>query len=373
MLPAEAARPLGRPMGVTMAIRIETDVAALSRSRFATSPAFDIVATLRGRQSSGLRHARHWYGRAHARLDAWTMDLLHALVPADNPYVPDFLTPQPRQPRETRDGMVAAIATTPVEEVASQLDHLFTDRPVHSSLARAMGGEASYRRWRRRPTPEVQALLDAGDRVVATEAAAAMGRFFDAALAEDWPRIAAVLDSDIAYRSQTIASQGIAAMLQTFGPDLRWDGERLSYPSRFDVTVDWADGGLVFVPCAAHVEPILFRIEEPHSPLVMYAARGTATLWEVPLEDDGEQLRELLGATRLGILRHVEVPQTTAALTQVDGHAAGTISYHLGVLRRAGLVTSRRSGRGVLYRRTLLGDALLAGTLPATATDLNAP
>ncbi|WP_432477339.1 ArsR/SmtB family transcription factor [Nocardioides sp. GXQ0305] len=352
-----------------MAIRIETDAGALARSRFATSPAFDIVATLRGRQSSGLRHARHWYGRAHARLDAATMELLHALVPADHPYVPDFLTPQPGQPRETRDGVVAAVAATPVDEVASQLDHLFDGRPVHQGFADAMGGEATYRRWRRRPPPHVQELLDAGEGVVAVEAAAAMGRFFDAALAEDWPAIAAVLETDIAYRSEVTTSQGIAAMLDTFGSDLRWDGERVSYPSRFEVTVDWAGDGLVFVPCAAHVEPILFRIDRPHSPLVMYAARGTAALWNpTPLHAHGAQLRELLGATRLNILRHVGIPHTTAALAAEDGHAPATISYHLGVLRRAGLVTSQRSGHGVLYRRTALGDALLDGELPGSTT-----
>jgi len=204
---------------------------------------------------------------------------------------------------------------------------------------------------------------------VVVEAAAAMGRFFDAALAEDWPEITAVLDADIAYRSEVTATRGIAAMLDTFGADLRWDGERVSYPSRFEVSIDWAGDGLVFVPCAAHVEPILFRIEPPHSPLVMYAARGTAALWgPSPSHAHGAHLRELLGATRLSILRHLAGPQTTAALARMDGHAPATISYHLGVLRRAGLLTSRRSGHGVLYRRTTLGDALLTGELPAAAT-----
>ncbi|HET9996462.1 MAG TPA: winged helix-turn-helix domain-containing protein, partial [Nocardioides sp.] len=125
---------------------------------------------------------------------------------------------------------------------------------------------------------------------------------------------------------------------------------------------------------AAHVEPILFRIARPHSPLVMYAARGTAALWNpTPLHAPGEQLRELLGATRLNILRHSGTPHTTAALAEKDGHAPATISYHLGALRRAGLVTSQRSGHGVLYSRTALGDALLAGELPATTTDPGPP
>jgi DNA-binding transcriptional ArsR family regulator len=35
-----------------------------------------------------------------------------------------------------------------------------------------------------------------------------------------------------------------------------------------------------------------------------------------------------------------------------------TASHHLTALRDAGLVTSRRDGRSVLYTRTPLGDAL---------------
>lgn len=103
-----------------------------------------------------------------------------------------------------------------------------------------------------------------------------------------------------------------------------------------------------------HVEPILFRRSQS-------------------AEVHGAQLRELLGATRLSLLRHLGTPHTTAALAQVDHHAAATISHHLGVLRRAGLVTGRRSGRSVLDRRTALGEVLFAGELPATAIDLDAP
>jgi hypothetical protein len=63
------------------------------------------------------------------------------------------------------------------------------------------------------------------------------------------------------------------------------------------VTMDWADDGLVFVPCAAHVEPILFRVEPPHSPIVMYAARGTAALSDLPRPVANTNLGDLIGDT----------------------------------------------------------------------------
>jgi DNA-binding transcriptional ArsR family regulator len=45
----------------------------------------------------------------------------------------------------------------------------------------------------------------------------------------------------------------------------------------------------------------------------------------------------------------------------VTGLSLGTVSDHLRVLLDAGTVSKRRSGREVLYWRTALGAALVAG------------
>ncbi|GLZ49173.1 hypothetical protein Acsp06_53580 [Actinomycetospora sp. NBRC 106375] len=47
----------------------------------------------------------------------------------------------------------------------------------------------------------------------------------------------------------------------------------------------------------------------------------------------------------------------------VVGHAQNLASHHLRVLRSAGLVTSRRDGKLVLYRLTPAGHALVAAVL----------
>ncbi|MEV4537591.1 winged helix-turn-helix domain-containing protein [Asanoa sp. NPDC049518] len=349
-----------------MAIRIPTDVATLARSRFATSPASEVMATLRGRRSATLpTHARRWHSRALARLDAWTVDLLHALVPADHPYVPDFLTPNPRQPRETRDRTVEAIAATPPDDVARELDFGLAGRPVHREFAESFGDEQRYLRWRR-PAPGVLAdLIGAGEAALAREAADAFGRFFDAAIAEDWPRVTAVLDADVAHRSEVMAERGLAAMIGTLGTELDWDGHELTLRRPYDVMVDWADDGVLLTPCTALAGSVVLAAERPRTPQLTYPARGTAALHSDPGDvDRATHLGELISATRLRILRRLDEPHTTQALSELDGRATATISYHLGVLHRGGLVTSRRSGRGVLYRRTALGDALLTGELP---------
>ncbi|MFF5297055.1 ArsR/SmtB family transcription factor [Paractinoplanes globisporus] len=355
-----------------MAIRIETDARTLSRSRFATSPAVEIISTLQARRGPAQAHVRRWYAQALARLDTWTLDLLHALVPTpmEHRYVPDFLTPHPQRSRETRDGMVEAIASNPREEVASQLDFAFDGRPVRPEFADGFANERAYRRWRRRPAPLLQELFDAGEATLLEEAAAAMGRFFDAAIADQWAQVGAVLDADVAFRAETMSTHGIAAMLATLDEALAWDGRTLSLPRPFDAVVDWADDGVLFIPCTAHSGPILYAAERPRTPALTYAARGTGILWSEPQQvDHTAGLGELIGSTRLSLLRLLDDPRTTQDLSLLDGHQAPTVSYHLHLLSRSGLVTGRRSGRGVVYRRTALGDALLRGALPAPTGD----
>jgi ArsR family transcriptional regulator len=63
---------------------------------------------------------------------------------------------------------------------------------------------------------------------------------------------------------------------------------------------------------------------------------------------------------RLGILKHLGdgAPHCVCELLEGSGVAANLLSYHLAVLRRAGLIAARRRGRWVDYR--LVPEALEA-------------
>jgi DNA-binding transcriptional ArsR family regulator len=60
---------------------------------------------------------------------------------------------------------------------------------------------------------------------------------------------------------------------------------------------------------------------------------------------------------------------STTHLAHQLGVSAPTLSVHLGILRNAGVVASRRDGRTVLYHRTALGSQRLTAsrTLATTA------
>ncbi|MFI6675531.1 ArsR/SmtB family transcription factor [Kribbella sp. NPDC050470] len=67
----------------------------------------------------------------------------------------------------------------------------------------------------------------------------------------------------------------------------------------------------------------------------------------------------VLGRSRAELLNQLGSPRSTTELAARTGLTPGGVSQHLSALRAAGLVTSHRSGRLVLYARTALAEALL--------------
>ncbi|MFJ9867026.1 ArsR/SmtB family transcription factor [Streptomyces sp. NPDC101165] len=95
-------------------------------------------------------------------------------------------------------------------------------------------------------------------------------------------------------------------------------------------------------------------------PRIWYPARGLATVWHTGASAPPAALADLLGRTRARVLALLAEPASTTGLARRLGVSTGTVSQHLGVLHRAGLVTRARHGHQVLYLRSPLGDQLSA-------------
>ena len=350
-----------------MSIHILVDGVVRARSRFAFSPAFEVLGAIRSRGSTpvtptgAVHHVARWNERARCAVDPATRELLHALYPVDHEYTPDFLTPRPTGARESIEQVLEAIASTPEETVEHHLDIALDGRAVRPEVAEQFPSEEAYRAWRRPVPPALARLVDAGPRAVAEESARAIGAWFSAAMAGEWPDVRVVLEADIAHRGAQISSRGWAAMLADLG-DLTWTGTELLVERPYEGVVDWADDGVLFVPSAAHSGRVQFCAERPDSPVMTYTARGTAALWSRPRESGGAgtDVMGLVGRGRSEILVRLDRPRTTRDLSRLDGRSESTISYHLGVLADAGLVARRRFGGSVAYRRTPLADSLVA-------------
>ena len=337
------------------------DAQTLARSRFAMSPAVEVLGTVTGHRRHPRPHARRWYLRAVARLPAETIALLHALIPSDHPYSPDFLNPIPVAEHESIESMADRIAATPPDLVDYHLDVALRDRPVRPEVVAQFDSDSGYLAWRRPTPPILAALIERGPARVAAAAAAAMHAFFREAIAPDWATTSAVLDADIAFRGRQMATRGASGLLENLGHSLAWTGEGLVLQRPYDGVVDWADNGLRFVPSSAQVRPeVQFSAERPDDPLVIYTAHGLASL-RVDDSRPPTALVDLLGETRATLFGLLSRPTSTQELSRASGWATATVSYHLQALEASGLVSRHRAGRQVLYQRGTLGQELLAG------------
>lgn len=96
---------------------------------------------------------------------------------------------------------------------------------------------------------------------------------------------------------------------------------------------------------------------------MVYPARGTAALWgEQETVPQPDALTALVGRARARLLVALDAPASTSHLARSLAMAPGAVGDHLAILRGAGLLVRARSGRSVLYRRTPLGEALVAGS-----------
>lgn len=338
---------------------------ALGRSRFGISPCAEVVGSLRAlhRPSPGSPHLMRWRARALDDVPAATLSLLAALT-ASTVYVLDLLTPPPDGAVMTIDDEVAAVAATPVELTEYQLDIAFRDRAIPAAVAASVGGPARLEQLRQ-PMPAVVAeALAGGAAAFVRRLADALRTYFERVLAPDWPRVLDVLTADVAYRGDRMVQHGALALLDDLHPSVRWDGGALVVPKPFELEVDWPHDGLLLIPSTGLSDGVLLNAERPTPPSILYPARGLHALWSTAgAAPAPAELGELIGHTRATLLASLDVPRTTAELGRREALTAATVSYHLAILHRTGLVARRRTGRRVVYSRTDLASALLSASV----------
>ncbi|TYB93519.1 winged helix-turn-helix transcriptional regulator [Micromonospora sp. WP24] len=338
--------------GGTCVIQLHFTAADLTRVRFAASPLTETVASLRA-LAAGSR-GRHLHGpwidrfadRA-GRLRERDLDLLRALVRPQG-YIPDFLLLPPGRRSSTFADALAQLADADPTVVAQELTHLATHRVAQQGAGHE-ARQALLQALVRRP--------DAGLGPV-TEAIEAYHRV---AIAPDWPRIDALLNDDIAYRLDALADGGVDRMMSNLHPSVTFADQTLRITKYYDGHADCDGRGLILVPCAFAWPDVLVRTAQPESPSVSYSPRGLGRLWEKRAEQAGSALAGVLGQTRAALLAQLDLPMSTSQAATQMALSAPTLSVHLQALRDAGLLTSRRTGRQVLYSRTDLGDRLLSG------------
>ena len=309
------------------------DQDSLAHARFAVSPMVDAAAALMLLSGGDQRYptTRRWVERHRERFAAMTADPVRAgLVEllGTTVWLPDFMTPPPTCNDMRFGDEVARVARTDCQRATADL--------------RAAGAPAL--------------LVERDD--IAQRVAELLADVWRAFVKPDWRERRAVLERDVATRSNLLASRGWAHALDGLNPAVQWLGVGRLQVNRCDYPVQDVRGAqLLLTPCSFGSSWLC--LNPPDAYVIAYPAFGLGNPTD-PETDGG--LDRLIGRTRARLLRALTTPATTTDLAAQLQLGVGTVGDHLRVLRDAGVVVRVRTGRRVLYRRTARGDAL---TTPA--------
>jgi DNA-binding transcriptional ArsR family regulator len=190
-----------------------------------------------------------------------------------------------------------------------------------------------------------------------------MAGYWDRAVAPWWDHVRGLLEADIRHRAGRLAEGGALELFAGLHTGVRWRSGTLEVEAAADAEVVLGGRGLQLVPSVFVWPRTGAMFDPPWQPSVIYAPRGVGDLW-TPTGEGPAALGQLVGRGRARILTALGTEASTTDLARRLALSAAGVSEHLGVLRRAGLVRSRREGRSVLYSRTAVGDAL---TTPASS------
>ncbi|UOE43966.1 ArsR/SmtB family transcription factor [Agromyces larvae] len=309
----------------------EDDLGAV---RFGLSPLCELGLSLRAiRDPSRFPLQVGWLRRTESARERLDMRVLGALID-ERLWTPDFLNPRPTSPLTRLEDELAALAATPREVFRADLVG------VHGRVPEVF--EGSSRRALARIVRELT-------------------RLWETCFEPYWPRMRAVLEADIAYRGRQVAQSGVATMLNGLSSRIVYEHGLLSVMLRDPTERARPVGGegLTLVPTM-----FTRRASAPIGdgpPMIMYSARGQGTLWESERVANPAAVAAILGDARASLLTMLGDPASSTELAVRLDVTPSAVNQHLRVLRAAGLLTSSRYGRSVLYLRSDLGTALLEG------------
>ncbi|WP_436770564.1 DUF5937 family protein [Yinghuangia sp. YIM S09857] len=320
---------------------VDTDT--LAAGRFVVSPLAETTACLKTLAEGTAAHPgeRAW-------LDAYLPGFRERMaadpaaerlceVAFGRSWIADFLTPCPTgEPGLTFDQEVCPVRETAPEQARAD-------------------AEVAYGR----PLPPELDGVDLG-----ATAAELLGWVWQSAVLPHWDARRRVLEADVIARMGELSRGGWAAALDNLRPGMRWLGDgRLQinthdYPPR-----EVAGAQLLFVPVTPRRGWVTW--EAPRRYAIVYP--GTGALADTSSGPAARgALGRLLGEARAAVLLLLDTPKSTTQIVALSGQRLGSVGGHLKVLREAGLIHRRRSGRSVLYYRTDVGNAVVAA--PSVAT-----
>jgi len=310
----------------------------LARTRFAISPMWELVSGVGLLRDPSLASIHlPWVEEVRAAAREVDTTTLLPLIPPRG-YMPDFLTPPPSSPLATFEDELELIRTTPAAQVRREMGYFLG----------------------RRKAPEALEIFLVQPRRALAGLTETLSLLWELTLEAHWPRLRALLEADLLYRSRRLTERGPAGLFEDLHPNVRFAEARLEVQASCSADeVALGGRGLLLVPSAFAWQNPRLIIDPPWQPTLIYPARGVALLWEPGSASTSEALAGLLGRTRATLLEALDAPVSTTDLAHRLELSPGGVSQALTSLRNAGLIAGARRGRSVHYLRTPTGDQLV--------------
>lgn len=312
-------------------IQLRLGAAALEATRFAVSPMMETAIAL---QHRWFAPRMSWQEPAWARLarapQTWQRFPLLSLLWSHRD--PVDLPPDPIQAEDAPP----AIA----QELKVLLEGLSWSASSGSKVARA-----------------ARDLMTSEDHPLRHRLVDETEHFYRLCLAPHWSDIEDRVRADIRRRTAMLADEGLSRALNNLHPTVTYQDRRLRIEHEDELDIAW-DQPIALVPSTlAHRCFLVLQAPENGGLRLVYPAlRPDAGADPEPPAQ--QSLGEVLGHTRLMLLRSLVRPRTTTQLAAAHHLSPSTVSYHLTRLFKAGLLERFRDGHAVRYQRSLRANQL---------------
>ncbi|MXM66269.1 metalloregulator ArsR/SmtB family transcription factor [Streptomyces sp. HUCO-GS316] len=193
----------------------------------------------------------------------------------------------------------------------------------------------------------------------------------EAFFADTWARLRHQLAADARHKTELLRHKGLAGALAAVSPAVALDeaGALITVDKLGEARTATEDGGLLLVPTSLGRPHLMVLHRYAWQPVLHYPVGSPEPGAPPSVEQLALRMTALSHPVRMQLCRSLARSAfTTGELAQAHGVTAPEISRHLGVLKKAGLVTTRRRGRYVLHQLDLtvvarLGSDFLEGLL----------
>ncbi|MFG2134868.1 DUF5937 family protein [Streptomyces sp. NPDC048751] len=189
--------------------------------------------------------------------------------------------------------------------------------------------------------------------------------------ADTWSRLRHQLAADARHKTDVLRRRGLGEALASVSPALTLHeaAARIAVDKLARGRTATGDGGLLLVPTSLGWPHLSVLYRYGWQPVLHYPVGSPELAAPPSVEQVALRMTALSHPVRMRICRNLaRSAYTTSELARVHGMSAPEISRHLSVLKKAGLVTTRRRGRYVLHQLDVtvvarLGSDFLEGVL----------